>query len=249
MFQTFNFTAGGRQINAKGRFFRYESGSASGSDNTIRLRADGQDLGVFQPGDSIELDEPVLTWEIVPTVQQCIGKVRVGMGRISSTALSGLVYVIDQSLSKSQVGRQFYGTVARGADAANVAYTGVSANNSSVAVRAIVVQSSVAGFVRIGYGTAGGTSQATAAAFPNKFAGQPASTCRAWSGVAATINPTAAELPGEQFVATYSLQANTPYVINLPEPMILSGTSVLYVNGGAINRDISTTFALEEFTP
>lgn len=94
MLQTLNFN-GPRQINAQATFFRYESGSAGGADESIRVRAGGSDLGLYWPGDSVELPEAVSIIEIVPTTPSCAGVVRVGLGRVQSARLAGTVQVID----------------------------------------------------------------------------------------------------------------------------------------------------------
>lgn len=95
MLQTLNFN-GPRQINSKATFFRYESGSAGGADESIRVRADGADLGLYWPGDSVELPDPAALWEIVPTTPACVGVLRVGIGRVQSARLSGAVAVTNR---------------------------------------------------------------------------------------------------------------------------------------------------------
>lgn len=95
MLQTLNFV-GPRIINAKGTFFRYESGTAGGADESVRVRVDGQDLGLFVPGDSVELPGPVGQWEITPVNLTTSGIVRIGLGKVSSSRLSGTVRVVDE---------------------------------------------------------------------------------------------------------------------------------------------------------
>lgn len=109
MLQTLNF-AGPRLINAAGRFFRYEATSSSGIDPTVRVRADGQDLGLYVPGDSIELDQVVTLWELNPLVASCAGTVRVGMGRVQSSKVAGVVSIIDAETDKVASGRAFRAT-------------------------------------------------------------------------------------------------------------------------------------------
>lgn len=109
MLQTLNFN-GPRQINAQATFFRYESGSAGGADESIRVRADGSDLGLFWPGDSVELKDPAKLWEIVPATTSCAGVVRVGMGRVQSARLVGTVRVIDGERDKVAAGLCFRGS-------------------------------------------------------------------------------------------------------------------------------------------
>ena len=91
MLQTFNVPAGGRQIDAKASFFRYESSVANGADDSIRVRADGNDLGIYLPGDSITLPEGTNAkrWEITPANPTVTCVVRLGLGRIESTRIAG----------------------------------------------------------------------------------------------------------------------------------------------------------------
>lgn len=103
MLQTFTFLAGGRQIDAQGTYFRYEAGDAGGADTSIRLRADGNDLGMCLPGDEIELPVTAKRWEVVPTSGNLSGSVRIGLGRITSTRLAGNVTVVDQISASCQV--------------------------------------------------------------------------------------------------------------------------------------------------
>ncbi|WP_416762727.1 hypothetical protein ACNI65_09990 [Roseateles sp. So40a] len=95
MLQTLNFTSN-RLINFKATFFRYESGTAGGADESIRVRADGNDLGVFQTGDAIELPGAASTWEITAINPATTGILRLGMGKVHSARLSGSVRVVDE---------------------------------------------------------------------------------------------------------------------------------------------------------
>ncbi|MDN3544660.1 hypothetical protein QWZ02_09390 [Kinneretia asaccharophila] len=103
MLQTLTFS-GPRLINAAASFFRYESGSAGGADESIRVRADGADLGLYFPGDAIELPQACSTWEISPTSGACAGIVRLGVGRVQSARLVGNVRVIDAERDKVAAG-------------------------------------------------------------------------------------------------------------------------------------------------
>lgn len=94
--QIFNVPALGRQVNAAGTFFRYESAGVDGIDQTIRLRADGQDLGTYLPGDSITLPVRASTWEITPTAATQTALVRVGNGEVQSQRLTGIVQVTNR---------------------------------------------------------------------------------------------------------------------------------------------------------
>lgn len=114
MLQTFTFdgslVGGGiRQVDAKGTFFRYESGNAAGADSGLRVRADGNDLGVFYPGDAIDnLPAVVSRWELQPVSTACKGTVRIGMGRVSSARLVGQVELIDGGRARTLANQCFY---------------------------------------------------------------------------------------------------------------------------------------------
>lgn len=246
MLQTIAFPAGGRQIDAKASFFRYESCSANGADESMRVRADGNDLGLFLPGDYVDLPMAATRWELTTVTGTATGTVRLGMGEVGSSRLTGNVRVIDQSADKTAAGRQFYSSALYPADAANVSFVGVLPNGAQVAVRALVLQSATAGAVRLGRGTAGGTTTATNAAMENKLIGAAASAARKFYGIAATANPAAGEIAGYSQIASFYLSANQPFTVEFKEPLILSGTNVLAINGGVINRDISSVFAIEE---
>ena len=87
MFQTFTIPAAGRLVNAQATFFRYETADPAAVDQAIRVRADGQDLGSYLPGDGVELTFAAKEWEFKPASGGDAAVVRVGMGRISSTRI------------------------------------------------------------------------------------------------------------------------------------------------------------------
>lgn len=95
MLQTFEFS-GSRMVNTKARFFRYVSGDAGGADARIRLRVNGASIGVYSPGDSVELDDPVSNWSVEPFTPSCAGSVVLGMGRVNSSTFSGSVSMASQ---------------------------------------------------------------------------------------------------------------------------------------------------------
>lgn len=81
--QTFDFDSTGRQVNARGNFIRYEKDNAGAVNPGVRVRADGNDLGVWLPGDWCELPEPASLVELVP-VGLAEGEFRIGMGRFGA---------------------------------------------------------------------------------------------------------------------------------------------------------------------
>lgn len=106
MFQVFQVTAGGRLINAAATFFRYEAAAAE-QVQTIRVRADGQDLGTFEVGDAVELPMQAARWEVVPVSATLTGTVRLGVGRVSSARLAGVVSVVDTAKLTTERGQAF----------------------------------------------------------------------------------------------------------------------------------------------
>lgn len=96
MLQIHAFPAGGRQIDAVGNFFRYESCTSGGLDETIRVKADGNDLGTFLPGDWVRLPVQAKRWEISAVTPAAYGAVRVGLGDVGSSRLTGSVRVLDE---------------------------------------------------------------------------------------------------------------------------------------------------------
>lgn len=82
MFQNFTFDAGGRQINAGATFIRYEAETGGAVNPAVRVRADGQDLGEWLPGDSVELPCFVSLIELAP-VAGAVGSFRTGNGKIN----------------------------------------------------------------------------------------------------------------------------------------------------------------------
>lgn len=92
MLQTLSFN-GPRIINAAATFFRYESAAVDSVDQGIKLRADGADLGIYYPGDSVELPSRAKQWEISPLAATGGGVVRLGLGRVASARLVGVVAV------------------------------------------------------------------------------------------------------------------------------------------------------------
>lgn len=107
MIQQYTFSGTGRQIDAQGVFFRYESGVESSGITDIRLVIDGNNVGTFAPGDSLELPHAAKRWEIIPVLTSCSGVVKVGHGKVTSSKLSGIVQTVDSAKSRSLDGSAF----------------------------------------------------------------------------------------------------------------------------------------------
>ena len=93
--QNFSVPVEGCQVNATGTFFRYESAGTEGVDQSLRLRVDGNDCGLFLPGDAIELPYQGRTWDLVPA--SCSASIKIGVGRIT-TVRSSVVGTISTSV-------------------------------------------------------------------------------------------------------------------------------------------------------
>lgn len=87
MFQNFTFDAGGRLINAAATYIRYEAETGGAINAAVRIRANGQDLGEWLPGDSANLPAQVTMIEVTP-VAGAVGAVRLGIGDISVSRVS-----------------------------------------------------------------------------------------------------------------------------------------------------------------
>lgn len=248
MLQSFNFLAGGRQIDAKGTFFRYESGSAAGADESIRVKADGNDLGIYYPGDGIELPVSAKRWEVLPVTGTTTGIVRVGLGRVNSARLLGNVRIIDAAGEKTLAGSQFWGSISTVAIVGNVSLVFVKPGASKFYVKAISVQSTVAGDVVVGIGAGDGTtiSGGGSVAMRNKLINGAGSVGLIGSGQSVGAVPTGAEVPGWGEIARTFISANSPAPLPLTTPLLVQGTARLYVSGVAVNRNVSAILDVEE---
>lgn len=109
MIQSYTFTGSGRQIDAAGVSFRYESGFDGSGVTSIALRIDGNAVGTFEPGDQLDIPTTAKRWEIVPTSSGCTGTVRIGLGKVTSAKLSGIVQTVDGGRTRSITGAAFAG--------------------------------------------------------------------------------------------------------------------------------------------
>lgn len=241
MLQTLTFN-GARIINAAASFFRYESGSAGGADEGLKLRADGQDLGVYYPGDSVELPDQRKDWELTPTTPECAGIVRIGVGRVQSARLVGNVRVIDSGADKTQAGKQFLISTAQNADPAKVSVVHINASGERVAVRRLLISSAVAGTCTLGFYDSVGTSTPLQTQVYSKLKGGAALAPQVGANLLLAAAPTAGEVPGYLQQLRLFLVANQTLVLDLMTPFVFTGTAGLIVNGQAINRDLAVGF-------
>lgn len=233
MLQTFTFTGTGRQIDAKGTFFRYESGAAVGADASLRVMADGNDLGTYQPGDAIRLPVEAKRWNITPTSAACVGTVRIGVGRIESARLLGQVEVIDTSRALTESGVSFAGGMGYTASAgyfSRVALCNPVASGRLLVVEHVSVSSAGAQSIFIGFGAIPADSVANGS-YSNKLVRgvppAPVSLLRAFdaatflggnSGGWFTRNLTAGQ--GE------SIKLTAPYLIEAGKALLVTGSVV-----------------------
>lgn len=79
MLQNYTLT-GNRVIRGQADFLRYDNDIQV----ALRVRADGQDMGLLWPGESLELPAPVDLWEIKGATDgvEATGTLRIGTGRI-----------------------------------------------------------------------------------------------------------------------------------------------------------------------
>lgn len=132
MLQNFNIPAGGRQIDTKASFFRYESANSDGLDQTIRVRADGNDLGTYLPGDSIRLPVPATRWEVTPVSASMSCIVRLGLGEVDSARLAGIVSV------SNRIGAGI--TAAYGNSAPPVGFTAINCIAAALNVKGLLIR-------------------------------------------------------------------------------------------------------------
>jgi hypothetical protein len=248
MLQTIGFPAGGRQIDAKASFFRYEAvANANGGDESIRVNADGNDLGLFLPGDAVRLPIEAKRWTITPVNATATGTLRLGVGSVESARLVGNVRVIDQAVDKTRAGSQFIGNISSAANVGNVSVCGIVPKAGTVAVKRLTVSSATAGLVSLYRATGQGTANPDYPnAITNKLVGGTGSVSRVTTGITSAALPAAGEAPGAVFWMSMYIPANLPVEVPITSPILLAGSNVLIVSGVAANRDVLAVFDFEE---
>jgi len=250
MLQTFSFDGTGRQIDTAASFFRYESADVIGGDESLRVYADGNDLGTYLPGDSVRLPVNATRWVITPVNSACVGTVRLGIGTVDSSRLVGNVRVIDSGADKTLEGNQFLGTVLKSATAGaySVAAIKSKAGGPVLAIRTLGVSSSIAGDVSFGWCDDGGTATPdTAQTWRNRDVSGANSTAWKSTGTTAASNPTVGEMVGGfRDFGRIALPASELTIIPYTTPIIVRPGTVLYVRDSAVNRDLSLYVGFEE---
>ena len=174
------------------------------------------------------------------------GVIFIGDETFEDSRVTGDVTVIDNSASKTVAGNQFINSQTAVADVANVSVAAIYANGKRVSIKSITVQSTIAGDVVLGTGTSTGTSYAGPGPVRNKSIGAAVSTYQTAAGIQAGATPTAAEVPGYSGLIRVFVAANTPFVLPLKEPIVISGTQQLVLNGQVINRIVGFIHEAEE---
>ena len=170
-------------------------------------------------------------------------------GRGGSRRQPGNVRVIDASVDKTTAGNQFFQSLGIAAFAGQGSIVVLSPNGGAkrLIVKAMAVQSAVAGLVLFGSGSGGGTAAAYAVgALNTKLIGGALSQSRQGGGAIAGTIPTGGEITGVQTIAGLYIPANVVTTIPLTTPFVVSGSQTLWVSGNALNRDIAAVFDVEE---
>lgn len=152
MLQQFKVPAGGRVVNAQASTFRLEAVAAVGGDESVKVRADGQDLGTYLPGDSITLPKPAVMWEITPVTPAATAMVRLGVAGVESSRVYGNVAIIDTARAAVLADREFVNSINSGSGAGLFA-TGELWNGTTdkgIAIRGLSIASDTAQPVAIG---------------------------------------------------------------------------------------------------
>lgn len=234
MIQTYTFTGTGRQIDAHGVFFRYESGTDGSGVTAIRVLADGAILGTFEPGDTIDLPTPAKRWEIYPTSAGCIGSVRVGNARVSSNKLQGVVQIVDGAKSRTLSNLAFSGTGYQGALAGNAAQVqlmnkGTSGKN--IIINEVSIYANSATAVMMGF---------TVTAFASVLSPGRSKRVYGADSTAGEIRAQNTPTPPTNPMRTWVLGVATMQSYRPSEPIYLVPGAALYVStAGANGIDIS----------
>lgn len=237
MLQTYTFLAGGRQIDAKASFFRYESAAALGADESIRVKADGNDLGIYLPGDDVDLPYQAKRWEILPVVGTITGSVRLGLGRVKSSRLAGTISVVDGGKARTLAGSAFIGPVAANLVAAQNAHCQLwvpAGGVNRLVVKTIAIASGTGGGVLLrGHNAA---LSSVYGALTAKLLGSGA------LAVYETRNQNNAGIIGGTALGVYYIAANQTLTVKLDEPIIIPPGQGLVVVHSALATDLTVTF-------
>jgi hypothetical protein len=249
MIAEFGFTSS-RLIAARGNRFRYASSNAAslGLSEGLVVRADGELLGTYYPGDSIALPRSIDHWDIT-AASGAVGTVQIGHGAIESSRITGNVKIIDNGAELTMAGKQFLGAAAQAADAAKCSIVGIHATSVAFAIRSIAVTSDVSGAITIlpATGTPADTPVNKGGVTPKVWGQVNDGRIVRWGGLCAATNPTAVELPGKVVNATttFAIQAGGVREVTLRTPIVVPVGMGFYMVSPVINCGIVANWEIE----
>jgi len=234
-----------QRVAAQGTFLYYLSGSAGGSDSTLKVRAGfGGTTVLLKPGQSIQLPAGEVkgdTWilENYANAATILGVVLVGEGDFSDNRISGSVEVIDGGKARTLAGNAFGGFAYQ----ANVAaqYTRIQLWNPAASAKNInlenliglaTVTGAAVGHIRI-INTALGTLSGTG---NSKKSGGAASVMELRTDTTATVSPNNAAL------ASLSIPVSQMQPYKPVEPLVIGPGYGVVFWGTAGNIDFGATF-------
>jgi hypothetical protein len=245
----YNFTTG-RLIAARGNRFRYATSNAAslGLSEALVLRANGELLGTYYPGDSIMLPQSVDHWDI-SAAGGASGTVQVGHGAIESSRITGNVKIIDNGAELTMAGRQFLAASSQAADAAKCSMVGIRAESVAFAIRSIVATSDLSGALSIlpASGTPTDTPVNRGGVTPKVWGQVNDARITRWSALCAATNPTSVELPGKVLNATttVAVQAGTVREVTLKTPIVVPVGMGLFMVSPFVNCGIVVNWEIE----
>ena len=241
MLQTIGFS-GARQIDAEANFFRYESGDAQGATTAIRVQADGQDLGVFLPGDDVQIEGRATRWLVTPITITCAGTIRIGRGRVTSSRSVGTVEVIDGERNKVLQGVTFVHPLTQngaGTGPAIAQMFNPTGSGRNAYVNRIISSATAADTYRVQMTT---TQAALAANAPVNLDPTGAA-----SVVIGRTQNNGAALAGLRAIHVGNLPASQDVLIEFPRPVLVRPGWGLHVTLQGTVADLRANFEFEEW--
>jgi hypothetical protein len=251
MLQSFDFS-GSKQIAARGRFFTYQASNASdiGADERIAVRVNGQPLGDFYVGDSIELPGESNRWEVEAYTPGLTGYVLVGDGRVT-TNRAGVSGVMRAERGRVMAGRQYWGLATRTQLAALYATAGVMCNTGRLAINSATVHAKAAQICVVGITSGKPLANVVAGPFRNKRLSQAVSAnCELAGGTCTTYPPTTpTDFVSFSQLGLLYLGGNDQRRLNFNDagPLILEAGQGLFIASNSVNLDLTAEFDAEEF--
>lgn len=236
-----------RQLDAPGSYFYYYAGSAGGADSTITLRGLSSGLRlILKPGQAFRLPQGQKETAWVMTnyanTATILGSVLVGDGDITDNRLTGTVEVVDGGKSRTLAGGAFSLASAPGAVAGQYTHCGIwnqAGSGKNVIIEKFVVSSSVVG--GINWGTATGYLGTLGVGSASKKSGAAVSAGLQTSGNSASAFPT-----GFAYLGLIQASANTPYIHELREPIVITPNNGFAIASGALATQLTMTIEFFE---